>query len=75
MHARLVQIGDELALPIDQAMLDSIGAGPGTSFRITIVGSSIELTPERDPERDRKLREALDRLNRRFGDDLRRLAD
>jgi len=38
-------------------------------------GDSILIVPVRDKKRQKKLRAALDKINRKFGDDRRRLAE
>lgn len=75
MRTKLVKHGDDYAVIIDVRALQQIGATPDTRFEVTVDGGCLILTPVRDPEREAKLRNALDRVNEQFGDALRRLAE
>lgn len=46
-----------------------------TPLELTTNGDSIMIVPVRDKKRQKKLRASLDKINRKFGDDRRRLAE
>jgi antitoxin MazE len=75
MIKTLTKLGDGYALIIDQMMLDRIRATADSQFEITSDGHSLLLTPVRDPERENKVKAALDKVNARHGGALKKLAE
>jgi antitoxin component of MazEF toxin-antitoxin module len=75
MKKTLVKHGNSLALVIEKPILDLLGADAGTTFEITTDGQALVLTPVRDPKRRAAFRTALDKANRRYAEDLKRLAE
>lgn len=75
MVKTLVKHGNSLALLIEKPILDLLGADAETSFDITTDGQALVLTPVRDPKRGKAFRAALDKANRKYADDLKRLAE
>lgn len=75
MTKTLIKHGNSLALVIDKPILELLGISPDTPLELTTNGDALLVTPVRDKARRRKLRASLDKINRRFGDDLRRLAE
>ena len=75
MQKALVKHGNSLALVIEKPILDLLGADADTPFDITTDGQALVLTPTQDPKRRAALRTALDRANRRYAEDLTRLAE
>ena len=75
MVKTLIKHGNSYALVIDRAILELLRATPDTPLELTTDGEMLMVSPIRDAKRQRKLRESLDKMNRRYGDDLRRLAE
>lgn len=75
MRKTLVKHGNSLALVVDRPILDLLGADGDTPFDITTDGQALILTPVRDGRRKDAFRAALDRANRQYADDLKRLAE
>ena len=64
-----------LALIIDKPILDLLQIGEDTPLELVSDGDRLMVAPIRDKRRQRKLRASLDKINARFGEDLRRLAE
>ena len=75
MVKKLTKHGNSYALVIDKPILELLRVTPQTPFEIITDGQCLVLTPVRDKSQQRKLRASLDKINRRFGDDLKRLAE
>ncbi|MEM0982444.1 MAG: hypothetical protein AAGI17_00685 [Planctomycetota bacterium] len=73
MTKSLVKFGNEVAVVLDPEILASLGIDENTSVEISIEGDCITITPARD--RDAPLADAIEQVNDRFEDDLRRLAE
>jgi antitoxin MazE len=74
MRKTLVKHGNSMALVIEKPILDLLGVDADTPFNITTDGQALVLTPERDPKRGKAFRAALDKANRQYAGDLKRLA-
>lgn len=74
MRKHLVKHGNSLALVIEKPVLELLGADAETVFEITTDGQALVLTPVRDPKRGAAFRDALDKANRQYAEDLKRLA-
>ena len=74
MNKTLIKHGNSLALVIDKPILEMLRISADTPLELTTDGDSILIMPIRDKKRQKKLRASLDKINRKFGDDLRRLA-
>lgn len=75
MTKTLIKHGNSLALVIDKPILEMLQISADTPLELTTDGDSILIVPVRDKKRQKKLRASLDKINRKFGDDLRRLAE
>jgi len=75
MRKRLVRHGNSLALVIEKPILDLLGVDAETAFEITTDGQALVLTPDRDPERGEAFRSTLEQANRKYAEDLKRLAE
>jgi antitoxin MazE len=75
MVKTLVKHGNSYALVIDKPILELLRATPETPLELTTNGDTLMVSPVRDPKRERRLRESLKKINRKYGDDLRRLAE
>ncbi len=75
MTKTLIKHGNSLALVIDKPILEMLQISAETPLELSTDGDAILISPVRDKARRRKLRTSLDKINRKFGDDLRRLAE
>jgi antitoxin MazE len=75
MVKTLIKHGNSLALVIDKPILEMLDVSVDTPLELTTNGDALLITPVRDTARRRKLRASLDKINRKFGDDLKRLAE
>jgi antitoxin MazE len=71
----LIKHGNSLALVIDKPILEMLQISADTPLELSTDGDSILISPVRDKARQRKLRASLRKINKKFGDDLRRLAE
>jgi antitoxin MazE len=75
MTKTLIKHGNSLALVIDKPVLDLLRITPDTPLELTTDGNRLLVSPVRDKKRREKLRAALVKINRKYGDDLKRLAE
>ncbi len=75
MIKRLTKHGNSLALVIDRGVLDLLEIDADTPLSMTTDGKCLIVTPVRDPEREKRFRAALEKVNKRYGRALKRLAD
>ena len=75
MIKQLTKHGNSLALVIDRGILDLLEIDVETPLEITTDGHALIVTPVSDPERREKFRESLERVNRRHGKALKKLAE
>jgi antitoxin component of MazEF toxin-antitoxin module len=75
MVKRMTKHGNSLALVIDRGVLDLLEIDANTPLSVTTDGKCLIVTPVRDPERQKRFRAALEKVNRRYGPALKRLAD
>jgi len=71
----LIKHGNSLALVIDKPILEMLGIQADTPLKISTNGDALLVSPVRDEARQAQLRRTLKKLNAKFGDDLRRLAE
>jgi len=75
MTKTLIKHGNSLALVIDKPILEMLQISADTPLELTTNGDSLLVSPVRDRARQKKLRNSLDKINRKFSDDLKRLAE
>ncbi len=75
MTKTLIQHGNSLALVIDKPILEMLQISADTPLDVTTNGDSLLVSPVRDKARQQKLRASLKKINQKYGDDLRRLAE
>jgi hypothetical protein len=64
-----------VTLVIDRMVFDLLQITPETPLEISSDGKSLTLTPVSDPRRQARFEAALERVNRRYGNALQRLAE
>ncbi|HHV77479.1 MAG TPA: AbrB/MazE/SpoVT family DNA-binding domain-containing protein [Syntrophothermus lipocalidus] len=75
MIKTLTTHGNSAALIIDKPVLELLEITMKTPLKITTDGKSLIISPLRDAERDQRFQQALERVNARHGDTLRRLGE
>jgi antitoxin component of MazEF toxin-antitoxin module len=75
MTKTLIQHGNSLALVIDKPILEILHISADTPLELTTNGDSLLVSPVRDKSHQKKLLDSLDKINRKFGNDLKRLAE
>ena len=75
MVKTLIKHGNSLALVIDKPILEMLHISADTPLELTSNGDVLMISPVRDKSRQEKFRASLDKINRTFGDDLKRLAE
>jgi antitoxin MazE len=74
MQKMLIKHGNSLALVIDKPILDMLQISADTPLEVSTNGDQLLITPYRDRTRQKKIDASLEKINARFGDDLKRLA-
>jgi antitoxin MazE len=75
MTKTLIKHGNSLALVIDKPVLDLLRITPDTPLELATDGDRLLVSPVRDKKRRESLRAALAKINRKYGNDLKRLAE
>jgi antitoxin component of MazEF toxin-antitoxin module len=75
MVKNLIKHGNSLALVLDKPILDMLRISADTPLELTNNGDLLLISPIRDRSRQKKLRASLNKINRKFGSDLKRLAE
>lgn len=74
MIKKLVSHGNSAALIIDKPILQLLKVDADTSFEIATDGKNLILSPVEDLKRGKKLRSALEKVNKGHRKTLRKLA-
>jgi len=75
MTKMLTKHGNSYALVIDKPILELLRATPTTPFEIITDGRCLVITPVREPAEERKFQQALDKVHKRFGGAMKKLAE
>ena len=75
MTKTLIKHGNSLALVIDKPILEMLQITPETPLELTTDGDRLLVSPIRARKRQEKLRASLAKINRKYGNDLKRLAE
>ncbi len=75
MVKNLVKHGNSYAIIIEKPVMEILRINPDTDLELTTNGDSLLISPVRSGSKNDKLQAALKKINSRFGDDLRRLAE
>ena len=74
MIKKLVSHGNSAALIIDKPILDLLKVDMNTPLEITTDGRNLIISPVENVKREKKIKAALDKVNRVHGETLRKLA-
>ncbi len=75
MVKRLTKTGNSLALVLDKPLLERLGIDEDTPLELSTNGDVLVVTPVRDRVRERKLKKALEEMDRQYGGVFKRLAE
>ena len=75
MTKMLTRHGNSYALVIDKPILELLRATPDTPFEIVTDGQCLVLTPVRNRAEEKKFQDALEKVHKRFGRAMKRLAE
>ena len=75
MIKSLTKHGNSYAMVIDKPILELLQTTPETPFEIISDGRSLVLTPVRNPKEEKKFKNAVAMVNKRFGKAMKKLAD
>jgi antitoxin component of MazEF toxin-antitoxin module len=75
VHTKIVQLQEQLALPLPADLIARMGWNEDTLLDVTVESGKLFITPVTDEKRKQEFREALEAVNRRHGETLRRLAE
>ncbi len=75
MVKTLIKHGNSLALVIDKPILEMLHVTPDTPLELTTDGDTIMISPIRHRDRQKRLRQSLQKINNKYRDDLKRLAE
>ncbi len=74
MTKKLIRHGNSAALVLDKALLDLLKVRMDTPLEVTTDGKNIIISPQVNLKAEATLLEALERINRKHGSVLERLA-
>ncbi len=75
MIKTLTKHGNSYALVIDKPIIELLRVSPETPFEVITDGQCLVLSPMRDPADEKKFRNALEMVHKRFGRAMKRLAE
>lgn len=75
MQKKLTKHGNSLALVIDKPVLELLGIDADTPLSITTDGQCLIVAPQTSSARSKRLREGMDRMHKKYGNMLKRLAE
>jgi antitoxin MazE len=75
MKTKLTRIGDSVCLVLDESLLVQFGVDESSEVELSTNGDTLIVTPVREAERARKVREVVEKVDREYADVFRRLAD
>jgi len=72
---KLTRTGNSIAVVLDKPLLEELGLDEGAEVEISTNGQIIVITPKRSAARDRKFRNAAEKINRKYAGLFRRLSE
>ncbi|HLY10944.1 MAG TPA: AbrB/MazE/SpoVT family DNA-binding domain-containing protein [Planctomycetota bacterium] len=75
MIKKLTKHGNSLALVIDKGILELLHIDADTPLSLDTDGRNLIISPAANPKREKRFAAALDRVNRKYGKALKRLAE
>ena len=75
MIKKLTKHGNSLALVIDRGILELLHIDAETPLSLNTDGQNLIISPAADPDREKRFKKALEKVNRKYGKALKRLAE
>jgi antitoxin component of MazEF toxin-antitoxin module len=75
MQKKLTKHGNSLALVIEKPVLELLGIDADTPLSITTDGRCLIIAPQPSDARSKRLRQGMDRMHKKYGRMLKRLAE
>lgn len=75
MLKKLTRHGNSFALIIDKAILELLRITPKTSLDVSTDGRTLIVAPMGEAKKRRRFNTALEKINQKYGDVLKRLAE
>ena len=75
MIKRLTRTGNSVALVLDKPLLEELGLDENAEVEVSTNGQVIVITPKRTSARDRKFRNAVDKINQKYAGLFKRLSE
>ena len=75
MIKKMVTHGNSAALIIDKPILEMLKIDMDTLLEISTDGTNLIISPVRDKNREKKFRAALEKVNKKHGRTLKKLAE
>ena len=75
MVKKLTRTGNSLALVLDKPLLEQLGIDEHTELEISTNGDVVVVTPVRGRARERKFRNAVEKINRKYAGLFKRLSE
>ncbi|MDH4263387.1 MAG: AbrB/MazE/SpoVT family DNA-binding domain-containing protein [Spirochaetia bacterium] len=74
MVKKLIKHGNSSALIIDKPILDLLKINDNTPLEINTDGKSLIISPQLEEQSEEKIKASLDKINKKFGKTLSKLA-
>jgi antitoxin component of MazEF toxin-antitoxin module len=74
MIKKLIKHGNSSALIIDKPILDLLKINDNTPLEINTDGKSLIISPQLEEQSEEKIKTSLDKINKKFGKTLSKLA-
>jgi antitoxin component of MazEF toxin-antitoxin module len=75
MIKKLTRTGNSIALVLDKPMIEELGLDENAEVEVSTNGQVIVITPKRSAARERRFRDAADRINRKYAGLFKRLSE
>lgn len=75
MIKKLIQHGNSAALVIDKPILELLNVSIDTPFEVSTDGRNLILSPHSDKNEDVDILGSLEKINKKYGNTLRRLGE
>lgn len=75
MIKKLTRTGNSIALVLDKPLLEELGLDENSEVELSTNGQVLVVTPKRSSARERKFRNAADKVNRKYAGLFKRLSE
>jgi antitoxin component of MazEF toxin-antitoxin module len=75
MAQKLIKHGDDWALVIDKQIIEALDISPDTEFELLADETKLVVNLIREQQVEAKLDQAIDRIHKRFGNAMKKLAE